>query len=135
MILSVHYGFSCCQSRRAYWPLLTRSDLKHTLTLTWLYHITNSDAGTLELSSRVKQNSVIYDVCFSSFDVFLRRRVGALSPSPSLFLPNLLLPNLLRPKIRVQFIKTTQVCILAHFAWCVRWILNPCPKYNISLAK
>lgn len=130
MILSVHYGFNCCQSHRACWPRLTHSDLKHTLTLTWLYHITNSDAGTLELSSRVKQNSVICDVCFSSFDVFLRRRVGALSPSPSLFLP-----NLLRPKIWVQSIKITQVCILAHFAWCVRWILNPCPKYNISLAK
>lgn len=58
-----------------------------------------------------KTNSVIYDICFSSFDVFLRRRVGALSPSPSLFLP-----NLLRPKIWVQSIKITQVCIVALFA-------------------
>ena len=65
---------------RAYWPRLTYSDLKQTLTSTWLYHITNSDAGTLELSSRVKRNSVIYDVCFSSFDVYLRRRMGALHP-------------------------------------------------------
>ena len=53
---------------------------------------------------RVFQNSRLFNSCctvvvtgYFPFEVVLRRRMGALCPYPSLFLPNLLRPYLLRP--------------------------------------
>lgn len=99
-----------------------------------------------------------------SFKVVLRRRMGALRPYPSLFLPNLLRPNLLRPKSWVQFIKITQDRPLAllhsrptnliHMTLNTDLVYQKCaalyrcsscnhpssdlipdPKYNVSLPK